>query len=162
MTGVQTCALPIWDRELLFAHRYALSPAVTPERFTAAGLHDAIAESIDLLASPAGLLLKSLLPRDPTGEIVALLSELDSGQRPADKGGVWASRDGRRALLVVQTRAAGSDTDAQEQAIAALRSAFAAAAMLAVCALGLRVRAYDHRGHGASGGPRMVAPTPDR
>lgn len=31
----------------------------------------------------------------------------------------------------------------------------------ALCALGLRVRAYDHRGHGASGGPRMVAPTPD-
>jgi len=30
-----------------------------------------------------------------------------------------------------------------------------------LCALGLRVRAYDHRGHGASGGPRMVAPQPD-
>jgi lysophospholipase len=31
----------------------------------------------------------------------------------------------------------------------------------ALCALGLRVRAYDHRGHGASGGPRMVVPNPD-
>jgi len=31
----------------------------------------------------------------------------------------------------------------------------------ALCALGLRVRTYDHRGHGASGGPRMVAPKPD-
>jgi len=31
----------------------------------------------------------------------------------------------------------------------------------ALCALGLRVRAYDHRGHGASGGPRMVVPHPD-
>ncbi|GJG96274.1 alpha/beta hydrolase [Cupriavidus pauculus] len=30
-----------------------------------------------------------------------------------------------------------------------------------LCALGLRVRAYDHRGHGASGGPRMVVPNPD-
>ena len=30
-----------------------------------------------------------------------------------------------------------------------------------LCALGLRVRAYDHRGHGASGGPRMVVPHPD-
>ncbi|WP_019451880.1 alpha/beta hydrolase [Cupriavidus sp. BIS7] len=29
-----------------------------------------------------------------------------------------------------------------------------------LCALGLRVRAYDHRGHGASGGPRMVVPHP--
>ncbi|NYH97368.1 alpha/beta hydrolase [Cupriavidus plantarum] len=28
----------------------------------------------------------------------------------------------------------------------------------ALCALGLRVRAYDHRGHGLSGGPRMVVP----
>ncbi|CAG9175043.1 alpha/beta hydrolase [Cupriavidus pampae] len=31
----------------------------------------------------------------------------------------------------------------------------------ALCALGLRVRAYDHRGHGVSGGPRMVAPHAD-
>lgn len=31
----------------------------------------------------------------------------------------------------------------------------------ALCALGLRVRAYDHRGHGASGGPRMVVPGPN-
>lgn len=30
-----------------------------------------------------------------------------------------------------------------------------------LCGLGLRVRAYDQRGHGASGGPRMVAPHPD-
>ncbi|MHA7682334.1 alpha/beta hydrolase [Cupriavidus sp. PET2-C1] len=30
-----------------------------------------------------------------------------------------------------------------------------------LCGLGLRVRAYDQRGHGASGGPRMVAEHPD-
>ncbi|CAG2152134.1 Phospholipase YtpA [compost metagenome] len=30
-----------------------------------------------------------------------------------------------------------------------------------LCGLGLRVRAYDHRGHGASGGPRMVVPHAD-
>ncbi|MGE8364641.1 MULTISPECIES: alpha/beta hydrolase [Cupriavidus] len=30
-----------------------------------------------------------------------------------------------------------------------------------LCGLGLRVRAYDQRGHGASGGPRMVAGHPD-
>ena len=39
------------------------------------------------------------------------------------------------------------------------RYAHVAATLLA---LGLRVRAYDHRGHGASGGPRMVVPGPDR
>lgn len=30
-----------------------------------------------------------------------------------------------------------------------------------LCGLGLRVRAYEQRGHGASGGARMVAPHPD-
>jgi lysophospholipase len=30
-----------------------------------------------------------------------------------------------------------------------------------LCGLGLRVRAYDHRGHGASGGPRMAVPHAD-
>ena len=55
------------DRAFLFNNRYLLSPAVTPARFTADGLHAALSDSIDLLASPAGLLVKSMLPRDPTG-----------------------------------------------------------------------------------------------
>ena len=36
--------------------------------------------------------------------------------------------DGTRALLLLQTRAAGSDTDAQERAMTAIRRAFAQAA----------------------------------
>ncbi|MEZ0288857.1 MAG: hypothetical protein ACAH05_07805, partial [Methylophilus sp.] len=55
------------DRSYLFSHRYLLSPAVTPERFSSEGLHAAISDSIDQIASPAGLLMKSLLPHDPTG-----------------------------------------------------------------------------------------------
>ena len=51
------------DRELLFANRYLLSPSVTPERFTPEGLHAAISESIDLLASPIGLMLKGQIGR---------------------------------------------------------------------------------------------------
>ncbi len=112
------------DRAFLFDHRYLLSPAVTPARFSVEGLHDAVNESIELLASPAGLLVKSLLPRDPTGEMVQLLAQLDSGSKPTMIAGAWASRDGARALLLLQTRAAGSDTDAQEAAMAAIRSAF--------------------------------------
>jgi predicted exporter len=116
------------DRAFLFDNRYLLSPAVTPQRFSAEGLHAAIGDSIDLLASPVGLLVKSLLPRDPTGEMVRLLDEFESGSAPASIGGAWASRDGTRALILVQTRAAGSDTDAQEQAMAAIRHAFDSAA----------------------------------
>jgi len=115
------------DRAYLFNNRYLLSSAVTPERFSAEGLHAALGDSIDLLASPAGLLMKSLLPRDPTGEMVQLLGELDSGKRPPLADGAWASRDGARALLLLQTRAAGSDTDAQQRAMAAIRQAFDAA-----------------------------------
>ena len=114
-------------RDFLFAHRYLLSPAVTPERFTVAGLRTAIADSIDLLASPAGLMFKTLLPRDPTGELFALVGGLDAGAQPASRAGVWASRDGERALLLVQTTALGSDTDGQETAIRLVREQFAAA-----------------------------------
>ena len=112
------------DRVFLFNNRYLLSPAVTPERFSADGLHAALSESVDLLASPAGLLVKSLLPRDPTGEMVQMLEQLDSGTQPKVVDGAWASRDGTRALMLMQTRAAGSDTDAQQHAMAAIRQAF--------------------------------------
>jgi len=112
------------DRAFLFDNRYLLSPAVTPARFSVDGLHAALSDSIDLLASPAGLLVKSLLPRDPTGEIVQLLDQLNSGTRPQMVDGAWASRDGARALMLMQTRASGSDTDAQQRAMAAIRQAF--------------------------------------
>ena len=115
------------DRAFLFNNRYLLSPAVSPAHFSADGLHAALGDSIDLLASPAGLLVKSLLPRDPTGEMLRLLDQLDSGGKPAQIEGAWASRDGARALLLLQTRAAGSDTDAQQRAMAAIRQAFDAA-----------------------------------
>ena len=116
------------DRNFLFNNRYLLSPAVTPERFTPAGLHAALSDSIDLLASPAGLLAKSMLPRDPTGEMVQLLDQMASASQPNLIDRAWASRDGQRALLLTQTRAAGSDTDAQQAAMAAISQAFAVAA----------------------------------
>ncbi|GBU14648.1 membrane protein [Polaromonas sp.] len=116
------------DRDFLFKHRYLLSPAVTPERFTTNGLHGALSDSLDLLASPAGLLVKSLLPSDPTGEMLRLLEQFNSGDRPHLVDGAWASRDGMRALLLLQTLATGSDTDAQQRAMAAIQQAFDKAA----------------------------------
>jgi predicted exporter len=116
------------DRAFLFNNRYLLSPLVSPERFSVTGLRDALSESIDLLASPAGLLVKSLLPNDPTGEMLQLLDQLDSDAQPHQVDGVWTSRDGTRALLLLQTRAPGTDIDAQQSAMVAVRSAFDAAA----------------------------------
>ncbi len=116
------------DRAFLFEHRYLLSNTVTPARFTAAGLHSAIQENLDVLASPIGLLAKQLLPRDPTGEMLQIIDQLSEGRQPSSAGGVWVSSDGRRALLVAETRAAGSDTDGQERAVNAVRAAFASVA----------------------------------
>ena len=92
------------DREFLFGHRYLLSEAVTPQHFTVAGLNGAIDETIGLVASPAGLLAKPLLPRDPTGEFLAVLNQLDRSAQPRSLAGVWVSPDGARALLVATTR----------------------------------------------------------
>lgn len=116
------------DRDLLFNNRYLLSRAVTPEHFSVAGLREAIGNSIDLLGSPAGMMLKKILPQDPTGEIVELIGSLDTGGGPASAHGAWVSKDGQRAILMLQTRASGSDTDAQEVAIARIHSDFAAVA----------------------------------
>lgn len=119
------------DQRFIFEHRYVLSPLVTPERFSAAGLHQALGDSLDLLGSSAGMFAKDLLPHDPTGEVTTLVSRLDSDAQPASQDGVWASRDGQRAVLVVQTAGAGSDTDAQARAMSAVQSAFDAAAKTA-------------------------------
>jgi predicted exporter len=112
------------DQALLFGRRYVLSPAVTPARFDAAGLHEAIAQTIADLSGSAGLMLKSLLPRDPTGELLRVLDRVSGGNAPNSAEGVWASSDGQRALLITLTHASGTDTDAQERALDALRAAF--------------------------------------
>lgn len=116
------------DRTYLFNHRYLLSPAVTPERFSVTGLHSSLSDSIDLLASPAGLLVKSMLPRDPTGEMMQLLSQFNNSKQPPLIDGAWTSRDGMRAVLLIQTRASGADTDAQQLAMTTIQQTFKAAA----------------------------------
>lgn len=112
------------ERDRLLARRYVLSPAVTPARFTEAGLRTAVTDTIDLLSSPAGVLLKPYLLRDPTGEVLAILGQLNPGVQPQTRAGVWASRDGSRAMLLLQTRALGADTDGQAAAIGKVQAAF--------------------------------------
>jgi predicted exporter len=125
------------EQALAFAHRYQLSAAVTPERFAIAGLHSAIADSIDLLASPAGLLAQGLFSSDPTGETLQVLDQLQGGAQPRLEQGVWSSRDGRRAVLIAQTRAEGADTDAQARAVTSIRAAFAQARRIEGASLSL-------------------------
>ena len=115
------------DREFLWRNRYLLSPAVTPDHFSVASLRQALEDSLQMLGSPAGALLQRVLPNDPSGEILRLLDQLAGQARPETRDGVWFSRDGNRALLIVQTRAGGFDIDAQERALVLIRSEFASA-----------------------------------
>ncbi|MBV8909448.1 MAG: MMPL family transporter, partial [Gammaproteobacteria bacterium] len=116
------------DRKFLFDHRYLLSPEVAAYRFTAAGLHEAISNSLDALTSPEGTFVKPFFTHDPTGEMLAILESLGAGRAPPHTTlGAWTSPDGERALLLAQTRASGSDTDGQAVACEVLRRDFALA-----------------------------------
>lgn len=116
------------DRSYFFDNRYLLSPAVDARRYTAEGLHSAIGTTVDDLSGSAGMLLKQLLPRDPTGETRELLAQFEGSDQPPSTEGVWSTRDGQRALLLLQTRAEGADLEAQAHALAAIRQAYDAIA----------------------------------
>jgi predicted exporter len=112
--------------EFLFAHRYVLSPAVDAQRFSVEGLRAAIEETASLLGTPAGSMLKPVILRDPTGETVHMAQAMLPSQGPRSESGVWVSRDGSRAVLLVTTRADGADLDAQEAALLTIQERFEA------------------------------------
>ena len=113
------------ERETLFATRYALSPGVVAQRFSAEGLRVALHEEVELLGSPLGMISRRTLPADPTGELRRLANAMVGAGGPPTRHGAWISADGKRALLVAETRAAGFDIDAQARAADSVRSAFA-------------------------------------
>ena len=112
--------------EWVFARRYLLSPAVTPAHFQADGLREAFEDTLSLLGTPAGALVKPLLERDPTGETQRIAEASVPGDGPRSVDGAWVSRSGEQALLVLQTRAAGGDLDALEATMAVMRTQFQA------------------------------------
>lgn len=115
------------DQDYIWNHRYLLSEGVTPERFTAAGLRQALDQDLQLLSSGMAPLLKGGIGPDPTAETLAFVRRMaGEAQRPI-RDGVWTAKDGTRAVLLAQTRAPGFDLDAQERALGAIRQAFATA-----------------------------------
>ena len=116
------------DQDYVFWHRYLLSDRIVAGSFGAPVLQARIADTVDLLASPLGLMAKDLIGRDPTGETLDIVGRFEHPDGPASAEGVWVSRDGSRALLVVELAASGSDTDGQQSALATIRSRFDALA----------------------------------
>lgn len=121
-----TQGLSATDRTFLFENRYLLSPKVTEQRFSPEGLRQALDARLAELASPAGLLGKEFLPRDPTGEFFEVLRIWMTSSGPPLRRSVWFSPDGRRALLIAETKAPAFDLDAQAKAVASIRESFAA------------------------------------
>jgi len=115
------------ERDFLWRRRYVLSPDVVPARFTASGLHDALMRDQELLTSGLAPLLKRTLPGDPTGEMLTIIDAFQGETPPHSRNGLWFSPDDSRALLMVETRAAGFDIDAQQQALARIDDALDAA-----------------------------------
>jgi predicted exporter len=115
------------DQALLFENRYLLSPAMTPGRMEAPGLRAAVMESLAEVGGSTGLFSKSLLGRDPTGESLEVIKRVIPASQLLDTDGVWMNTAQTRALLLLQTKAQGSDLDAQQTAHAAIRQSFSQA-----------------------------------
>jgi predicted exporter len=109
------------DREAFMNYRYVLSPALAAERFSAPALREALESALGELATQAGSATRSLLPRDPTGELRRIVERLPAAA-PAQREGVWFSADGARALLVAETHAGGFDAVGQQKAIDTVRA----------------------------------------
>ncbi|MEP7068237.1 MAG: MMPL family transporter [Usitatibacter sp.] len=114
--------------EVLMRNRYALSADVTAERFAVPALRAALEESLAQMASPAGILTRANVARDPTGEFRATLARARPAAAPARRRGVWFSADGDSAFLIAQTRAPGFDSEGQAAAMARVRAALGEAA----------------------------------
>lgn len=116
------------DLAFIFAHRYLLSPQVTPGHFAVDALRAALAERLEGLYGSAAALEKRTLANDPTGETLAVVRTLAPGKAPRVQDGVWFDASGKRALLVADTATSAADLTGQEHALRALHEAHAAVA----------------------------------
>lgn len=112
------------EQQLLFRLRYLLSATLQADTFSANSLRGALETRLDDLRSPLGLLFKEYIPADPTGEFIGILQSWSEWEAPTKHREVWMSADLHRALLVVQTKAAGFDAEAQASIQQHIRTVF--------------------------------------
>ncbi|WP_129776264.1 MMPL family transporter [Peristeroidobacter soli] len=106
----------------LLAYRYLLSTTLDERPLDEKYLHSELQERARDLASPAGAFLEPWLPRDPTLELLKVLQRWQPMQEPNRLFDVWFDREGKRALLIAQTRAAAFDPDQQRLAVEQLNA----------------------------------------
>lgn len=112
------------EQQLLFRFRYFLSSTLQADTFSVDSLRGALAKRLDDLRSPLGLLIKEYIPSDPTGEFLEILQSWSEWEAPTKHREVWMSADLQRALLVVQTKAAGFDAEPQAAIQQHIRAVF--------------------------------------
>jgi predicted exporter len=110
--------------ESLLPYRYLLSPTLDTAKFDAPYLHEQLTERLQDLASPAGSALEPLIPRDPTMEVLTLAEAWQPAKQPQKLFDVWFDSEGKRAILVVATKAAAFDPNRQEATLDTLRKHF--------------------------------------
>ncbi len=113
--------------EHLLPYRYLIDD-LPADAFTATRLGEELQARLQDLGSPAGALVEPLLPSDPTLQVLRVAEALQPANAPQRIDEVWFDRAGQQALLLVQTRAAGFDPAAQQQAVDAINAAFDAIA----------------------------------
>ncbi|KQO00582.1 MULTISPECIES: MMPL family transporter [Stenotrophomonas] len=109
--------------ERLLPYRYLIDE-LPGDAFSAANLHDELQARLQDLGSPAGGLVEPLLPSDPTLQVLRVAEALQPANAPQRIDEVWFDHGGRQALLLVQTRAAGFDPGAQQQAVDTIEAGF--------------------------------------
>lgn len=117
------------DGKFLLDNRYLLAD-IKPETWQTTGLRTTLEDARQTLSQSAGMFAKELILRDPTGEVMRMIDELQARSPAPTEGGVWisATKEGtKRALLMAQTKAAGVDLDGQARAVSAIQAAFAKA-----------------------------------
>ncbi len=107
----------------LLPYRYLLSPTLDAESLDAAFLRRALQARLQDLGSPAAALVEPWLGRDPSLEILRLAERWQPAHEPERRFDVWFDREGRRALLLAETTAAGFDPQGQQAALDAIHAA---------------------------------------
>lgn len=113
--------------ERLLPYRYLID-AMPADAFSSATLREELQARVQDLGSPAGGLIEPLLASDPTLQVLRVAEALQPASAPQRIDDVWFDSTGKQALLLVQTRAAGFDPGAQQQAVDAINSGFRALA----------------------------------
>lgn len=109
------------ERQRLFDARYLLSPASNAEAMTSASLALSFAELERQLNSSFGTLIRQIAPADPTLESLRLLRASGLSPDAALSQGVWIDARGTQALLLLESRAPGSEIGLLRSLLAQIR-----------------------------------------